>query len=83
MIGISDALRTEILYLDGNPDWDVPDSTFGFMDDAANEIDRLTEMLKWIVPRFINRMGNDESQEVKDVVLAAMEMIRDSGLEDE
>ncbi len=83
MTVISDALRTEVLYLDGNPDYIVPASATGFMQEAANEIDQLHDMLKWIVPRFINRMGPDESQEVRNAVISAIEMIREEGDEED
>jgi len=46
---ISDALRTEILYLDGNPDYIVPASTFFFLKEAAEEIEAHEIMRKRLV----------------------------------
>lgn len=46
---ISEALRTEILYLDGNPDYIVPHSTLSFLQEAAEEIEAHEIMRKRLV----------------------------------
>lgn len=38
---LPDWLRTEVLYLDGNPDWNVPASAIMLLSDAADALDRL------------------------------------------
>lgn len=40
-----DALRTEVLYLDGNPDFIVPQSTIAFLEEASEAIEDLVEAL--------------------------------------
>ena len=49
MSTISDALRTEVLYCDGNPDYIVPVSALSFMTEAADVLEAQEAVIEGIM----------------------------------
>jgi hypothetical protein len=58
---LPDWLRTEILYLDGNPDYKVPPSALMLLGDAADALDRLATLetalrtIQSAVPKYLKK----------------------------
>ena len=65
MSTISDALRTEVLYLDGNPDYIVPSSTLAFLSEGADALEaqeaRIEELERALVKSYVIRVEGDSA----------------------